>query len=336
MIIDGNTPWIIAEIGAAHDGLMSRAEALVRHAAMCGADAVKFQCFSADTMTIDCDRPEFTIQDGPWKGMKLYDLYAKAAMPWDWFPDLFALARKLNITPFASVFDKSSVDFLETLGCPVYKIASFECNDTPLIEYTASKGKPIIISTGMASSEEIWKAYCSSCYHGPLGDADIHMLHCVSSYPCPPEEAGLLALEGEDAIYDGLSDHTIGSEAAIIATVFGVKIIEKHITLNRRDGGLDDGFASEPHEFAAMVKSVRSAKAMLTKRDARSENPHKPLRRSLYVVKDVSAGEMFTEENVRSIRPANGCSPREIYSIIGKTANQDVNFGTPMSLDFIQ
>jgi len=331
MLINGiiNSPIIVAEVGASHNGSLDRAMETVRLAHECGADMVKFQLYTADDITIRHDSQEFVIQDGPWKGWQLWELYHHAATPIAWFLQLFEYARKIGIVPFASVFSPSGVDCLERLDCPAYKISSFEFTDIPLIKYVARKGKPLMLSMGMSSDEEREIAYEAARNH--LEREMICMMHCISAYPCPPEDAGMANMVG----CEGLSDHTLGSEAAIIAAVMGSPVIEKHLTLSRKDGGVDDGFASEPEEFAAMVRSVRLVSQMVNSESSPSQEVHRNLRRSVYVVKDIARGEKFTHQNLRSIRPGYGLSPSELPLLIGAVANRDLKFGMPMKREYV-
>lgn len=319
-------PYCVAEISGNHLGSLDRALILILAAKMASADAVKFQCYEADTITIDHDGHGFILEDGPWKGRKLYDLYREAQTPFKWFPKLFEQAEKAGITAFASVFDNSSIDLLEGLGCPAYKISSFEITDIPLIEYAAKTGKPLIISTGMADNNEIEDAY-------EAGNSPV-FLHCTSGYPTPPEQTNLWMLTWLRERYGqfiGLSDHTIGIETTTAATALGACIIEKHLTLARLDGGPDAAFSLEPNEFMAMVEATRMIWASLQPSNASSEAPQRQARRSLYVVQDIKAGEVLTTENVQSIRPAYGLSPKELPNILGKIATCDISRGTPLS-----
>lgn len=328
-------PYIIAEISGNHNGNMDTALALIEQAKKAGADAVKFQAYEPDTITIDHNGPGFILQDGPWAGNRLYDLYSQAYTPFKWFEHLFKLARSLDITPMASVFDPSSVDLLEGLGCPIYKIASFELVDIPLIKYVVKTGKPIILSTGMATDEEISQA------DDVIPPEYPHMfLHCISGYPTPIEEASLGRIPTLAKRYQlpiGFSDHTLGVDAALAATALGAQVIEKHLTLSRADGGPDAGFSLEPAEFADMATRVRGIWAACRERVASpSELPNRMARRSLYVVKDISCGEPVSAENVRSIRPAYGLPPVFWEQVVGRLAVRDIAYGTPLSLDDLE
>lgn len=334
MIIRGRSvessesPFIIAEIAAAHNGSLERAVKLIEAAKSSAADAVKFQAFTPDTITFPSTAEEFTIQEGPWRGYTLYELYSVAYTPREWFPTLFEKSRELGLIPFASVFSPDDVDFIRQFEPEILKIASFELVDLPLIEHASRWGIPMIMSLGMASEEEKWDAIDTALEH--LGAEDVKILSCVSAYPARIEDA-VIPLGWAD----GISDHTIGIEVPIAATALGASIIEKHLTLSREQNGLDDGFASEPHEFAAMVKAVRGIHAALH-RDPDRDRPdeiHRPYRRSLYVVKGVAKGETIRAEHVRSIRPAFGLPPKHLPEIIGKVAAMDITAGTATKWD---
>lgn len=335
LIACGEVPWIVAEISASHNGSFDRACDLIYAASDAGADAVKFQAFTPDTITIESSNPEFIIKSGPWVGLRLYDLYNRAQTPRSWFKPMFDLARTLGLVPFASVFSTEDFVFMESLGCPVYKIASFELCDTPLIATVATAKKPMILSMGMSSGtswdQDVLSAQVAMINAG-MSKEDIKFLHCVSSYPATIMNGDLRMVECSD----GLSDHSIGSDLAIGATVMGAAIIEKHITLSRKDGGLDDGFASEPHEFKAMVDSVKSIHAAMRPRTRTTPDAsHYPLRRSLYVVENMVRGDKFTRHNVRSIRPGNGLKPILLPAVEGRTAACDILYGTPLSMEMI-
>lgn len=299
---------------------------------------MKLQTYTADTITLDHDGPGFVIEGGLWNGRRLYDLYREAHTPWEWHPALFEHARKIGITCFSSPFDPSAVELLENLGAPAYKIASFEVIDIPLIERAAATGKPLIISTGMANSEEIYDAVAAARRAGAGGVA---LLHCVSGYPTPASEANLLRIQALSRDFDcpiGLSDHSMGIEVAVAAVALGATIIEKHMTLARADGGPDAEFSLEPHEFAELVRGARNAFAALGAPEhgrAASEQGNVAYRRSLYVVRDIAAGELFTDQNVRSIRPGYGLAPKLLPAVIGRRAARDIARGTPLALDLI-
>lgn len=325
----GQPPYIIAEISCNHRGDIREARALIAQAKQSGADAVKFQAYTPDTITLDCDNPDFVIKDGPWKGRKLYDLYSETQTPLDWFPALFECARANEITAFASVFDRSSIDALEKLDCPAYKIASMEITDIPLIEYAAKTGKPIIISTGMADKKEIAEAMIAV----PDGEK-LMLLHCISGYPTDIDEAGL----GKLLHYPfpvGISDHTLGWEVPVAATALGACIIEKHLNMHPDNGSEDADFSLTPIEFLIMTRNVRHIWRAMQPSEAKSEESSRQLRRSLYVVADMGAGELFSEQNVRSIRPSYGLAPKYLPTILGKTASCDIKRGTALSMDMI-
>jgi pseudaminic acid synthase len=326
-------PKIVAEISANHNGSPGRAHDLICAAKVAGADAVKLQAYRAGDLTLDRAGPGFTIEAGPWAGRTLIDLYREAETPLEWLPDLFARARRVGIECFASVFAPGTIDFLETLGCPAYKIASFEMVDTGLIAAAAKTGKPLVISTGMASDAEIIDALDAAG-----GGHNVTLLHCVSAYPTPPASADLRRihhLRQTFAIDVGLSDHTLGTSIPVAATALGVTMIEKHLTLSRSGGGPDAAFSLEPGEFAAMVEAVRDV-ASAMERPIHPEAPHFDLRRSLYAVADIRAGEAITEQNVRSIRPGHGLAPRYLPEILGKTAICDIGRGTPMAMGLVK
>lgn len=328
----GITPYIVCEIGAAHNGSMERAIRLVEIARKHGADAVKFQCYTPDTITIDSSEDAFIIKGGLWDGRRLYHLYKEAHTPRGWFPTLFRVAEELGITAFASVFSREDVDFMESLACPAYKISSFEIVDLPLINYAASTGKPIIFSTGMASRPEMRLARLEAMAAG-VHFHDIIKLHCVSAYPMQTADSRLYDMENGD----GLSDHSIGPDVAIAAAARGASIIEKHLTLSRNGGGPDDGFASEPDEFAYMVKVVRNINKSVFQDDStlRTDAALKPYRRSLYVVEDMKAGDAFTSNNIRSIRPGGGDEPSSINAYFGQFASADIKAGTPLKKELM-
>jgi pseudaminic acid synthase len=331
-------PYVIAELSGNHRGRIERAHALIDAAKQAGADAVKLQTYTADTITIDHDGPGFVIEGGLWHGRRLHDLYREAHTPWEWHAELFAHAQRIGVTAFSSPFDPTAIDLLERLGAPAYKIASFEIVDTPLIRRAARTGKPLIISTGMASSEEIDEAVAAA---REGGDGGVAILHCVSGYPTPPGEANLARIARLQAEHDcpiGLSDHTLGTEVAIAAVALGAVLIEKHVTLARADGGPDAAFSLEPAELAALVQGVRTAWSALGRAEygrAPSETGNMMLRRSLYAVKDIAAGDVLTEENVRSIRPGLGLSPKHLPQLIGCRAATAIARGTPMSFSFV-
>lgn len=334
----GHPPYVIAELSGNHNGDIERAMRLIEAAKTAGADAVKLQTYTADTITIDHDGPGFIIEGGLWHGRKLYDLYREAHTPWEWHPALFEHARRLGIACFSSPFDNSAIDMLERLGAPAYKIASFEIVDTPLIRYAARTRKPLVISTGMASRAEIDDAVAA----GSESPGGLVLLHCVSGYPTPADQSNLSRIPALAETYRcpvGLSDHTLGTDVAVAAAALGATVIEKHVTLARADGGPDSAFSLEPHELKALVDGARTAFAALGRPDsgrAEAEQGNAAFRRSLYVVRDIAAGEAFTESNVRSIRPGYGLSPKELPHVLGRRAARAIPRGTPMSFDLIQ
>jgi N-acetylneuraminate synthase len=335
----GEPPYIIAELSGNHNGDIARAFRLIDAAKAAGADAVKLQTYTADTITIDHDGPGFVIEGGLWHGRKLYDLYGEAHTPWDWHPALFDHARKVGIDCFSSPFDETAIDLLERLNAPAYKIASFEIVDTPLIRRAAATGKPLIISTGMAQSNEIEEALAAA--RDGKSDANIVILHCISGYPTPASEMNLAripALAARHGVPVGLSDHTLGVEAAIASVALGAVVIEKHITLARADGGPDAAFSLEPDELEALVKGARTAHDALGRAEygrAVSEQGNMVFRRSLYAVRDIAEGETFTPDNVRSIRPGYGLAPKELPGLLGRRAARPIPRGTPLSFDLV-
>ena len=334
-----NPTFIIAELSANHMNDFDIAVKTIAAMAQSGADAVKFQTFTPDTITLDCDNEYFQIKQGTlWDGQVLHDLYEDAYMPWDWQPKLKRIAEDLGLIVFSSPFDKTSVDFLEDMDVPAYKIASFEITDIPLIEYVAGKGKPIIISTGIASIEDIELAV-QTCLNA--GNNQICLLKCTSSYPAPLEEINLnTILDMSDKFHCiiGLSDHTVGGEVSIASVALGAKIIEKHFILDRNLGGPDSEFSMEPHEFKQMVDSVRNVEKALGKVSYDLTDKIKANRefsRSLFVVEDIENGDIITEDNVRSIRPGFGLHPKYFNRILGKRVNKNLKKGTPFDLSFI-
>lgn len=335
MIINGREigphrpPYIISEISCNHNGDFNKAMRLIDAAKDAGADAVKFQAYTPDTITLKTNNPDFIVKDGPWKGRNLWELYEQTHTPFSWFPDLFQYAYGIGITPFASVFDKSSVDMLERLECPAYKIASMEITDIPLIGYAAKTGKPIIISTGMASCEEIAAANCAVARNW----AECAILHCVSNYPTQSADADLKQLGKHSRIF-GLSDHTVGDSIPIAATALGACIIEKHLMLGDEDTE-DFEFSMDPISFKAMVREVRNVWQAMQPPSGDPEQASRQMRRSLYVVADIAKGEPFTEENVRSIRPSYGLPPKELPWLLTKRAAIDLKRGTAMKREYV-
>ncbi|OZG73779.1 pseudaminic acid synthase [Hahella sp. CCB-MM4] len=336
---NGHPPYIIAELSANHNGSLERALSIIDMAHRCGADAIKLQTYKADTITFDSDKEDFQIHGGLWDGKTLYELYEWAHMPWDWHKPLFEHARKLGITIFSSPFDDTAVDLLEDLGAPAYKIASFEAIDLPLIRYTASTGKPLIISTGMATEDEIQEAAAAAA---DAGCQELVLLHCVSGYPAPAEDYNLRTLTDMMDRYNclvGLSDHTIDNAAAIASVALGACLIEKHVTLDRKGGGPDDSFSLEPDDLKMLCESSRTAWQALGSVDysrKASEVGNAKFRRSLYAVKNIRKGEPFTLENVRSIRPGFGLAPKHREEILGKSAAHDIEAGTALNWDLIE
>ena len=332
-------PYIIAEMSGNHNGDINRALRLIEEAHRAGADAVKLQTYTADTITIDHHGPEFMVDGGLWDGRRLYELYEEAHTPWDWHPAIFAKARALGITVFSSPFDPTAVDFLESLGAPAYKIASPELIDIPLIRYVAKTGKPMIMSTGMATLDEIGDAV-DAAKSG--GCNDIVLLHCTASYPALPQDANLASiadLAQRFGVLSGLSDHTMGTIVATTAISLGAVVVEKHFTLARADGGVDSAFSLEPAELETLVRHAQIANSAV------GSPAHQPTgaeasvlknRRSLYVVAPIKKGEFFSPENIRSIRPANGLPPKLWDDVLGRRAAKDVAYGEPLSLDMIE
>lgn len=335
----GDPVYIIAELSANHHRDFAHAVRLVHAAKQAGADAVKLQTYTADTLTIRCQRPEFRIAGGtPWDGRYLHDLYGEACMPWEWQPKLKAVADDLGLALFSTPFDASAVDFLEWMAVPGYKIASFEIVDLPLIEKAAGTGKPLLLSTGMATREEIADAVQSA---RDAGADSVALLKCTSAYPAPPESMNLRTLADMAEQFwcpVGLSDHTLSIAAAVTAVALGACIIEKHLTLSRAVQGPDSAFSLEPHEFQAMVDAVRAAeKAVGEVRygPGGDEEKCRLFRRSLFVVADVQIGETFTEQNVRAIRPGHGLPPKHLPAVLGRRAAVSIERGTPLSWEFI-
>jgi len=339
--IGENQPvFIIAELSANHNGSLETAIQTIKAAKRAGADAIKFQTYTADTITINSTNSDFKLSQGTiWDGRYLYELYQEAYTPWEWHEQLFQVAKEEGLICFSSPFDKSAVDFLEDLNVPAYKIASFEITDIPLIEYVASKGKPIIISTGIATQADIELAL-EACFR--MKNSNVILLKCTSSYPATIEESNLIMIKDiatRFTVIAGLSDHTMGSTACIVATCLGAKVIEKHFILDRSIGGPDASFSMNEEEFSLMVQAVRDTeKALgeinynLTPKQIKSREHG----RSLYVVEDIKAGEIITEKNVRSIRPAFGLHPKYYAEILGKTVKRDLPKGSRMSLDEIE
>jgi N-acetylneuraminate synthase len=334
----GEPPYIIAEISANHKGSLQTALALIEAAKDAGADAVKLQTYTPDTITIDHDSSEFRIRGGLWDGYTLYDLYREAHTPYEWHADLFARARALGLHIFSSPFDESAIVLLEGLSAPAYKIASFEAIDLPLISRAAVTGKPLIISVGMADEREIRRAVGAA---REAGCQQLALLHCVSAYPAAPEEYNLRTIPDmarRFGVVSGLSDHTFGTAVPVAAVALGAAIVEKHFTDNRGAGGPDAAFSLEPGEFRRLCEDCRCAYAALGQPSyerKKSEETSAMFRRSLYVVADIAAGEPFTPRNVRSIRPGYGLAPDRFDEVIGRHARRDVKRGTPLSEDLV-
>jgi pseudaminic acid synthase len=329
----GFPPYIVAELSANHNGSLDRALEIIEMASSAGANAVKIQTYTPDTITIKCSGKDFRLTEGLWAGQTLYDLYEKAHTPWDWHHVLFDKARDLGITLFSSPFDKTAVDFLEQFDPPAYKIASFELVDIPLIEHVAKTGKPVILSTGMASASEIDNAIKAAT---AAGSNDICLLHCVSGYPADPSEMNLqesLSNLKKHDVVTGLSDHTIGTAVSVAAVALGACLIEKHVTLKRADGGLDSAFSLEQDDLIQLIGDTDTAYQAVSssKRTYSSESPQRPLRRSIYAVSNIKRGESFSETNVRSIRPGGGLPPSDLPYVLGQIAVSDIPRGTPMS-----
>lgn len=334
-----NSVFVIAELSANHNGSLETALETIRAAKRTGANAIKLQTYTADTLTIQCDKDDFIIKSGSiWDGNTFYDLYKSAYTPWEWHEELFKCAKEEGLICFSSPFDKSAVDFLENLNVPAYKIASFEITDIPLIEYVASKGKPIILSTGIATLEDIELAL-DACKR--MGNNNIALLKCTSSYPAPIEEANMAMIPDFKERFDvvpGLSDHTLGSTVPIVATTLGARIIEKHFILDRSIGGPDASFSMNEEEFTEMVKAVREtekAVGVVSYEPTEKQIKGRAFSRSLYVVQDIKKGEIISEKNVRSIRPGFGLHPKYLRDFLGKKLNYTVEKGTRLSIDMI-
>ena len=332
--------FLIAELSANHNGSLNTAIETIRAAKRAGADAIKLQTYTADTLTINSDRSDFIIKSNSiWDGQKYYSLYEQAHTPWEWHKELFRVAKEEGLICFSSPFDPTAVDLLEELDIPIYKIASFEITDIALIQYVASKGKPVIISTGIASLEDIELAV-NTCRNA--GNNQITLLKCTSSYPAPMEEANLVMIKDlaeRFNVVSGLSDHTLGITAPVVAVTQGAKVIEKHFILDKSIGGPDASFSLDEHEFSLMVKAVRDAEAALGNIDytlTEKQQAGKAFSRSLYVVKDVRKGQELTKENIKSIRPGYGMHPKYFNQVIGKKFNNDVKAGERLSFKLIE
>jgi N-acetylneuraminate synthase len=331
-------PYVICELSGNHNGSLERCLSMVDAAADTGCDAIKIQSYTADTITLDVDRPEFRIKGGLWDGRTLYELYAEAHTPFEWHAAIFERARRRGVTIFSSPFDETAVDLLDALDAPAFKIASFEAVDLPLIKYAASKGKPLIISTGMANLAEMRTALDTALGAGAAG---VLLLHCVSSYPATFADANVRTVPDMAARFGcpiGLSDHTPGTAASVAAVSLGACVIEKHFTLARADGGPDAAFSLEPAEFKALVDDTRNAWASLGAAHydvLGAEQGSLLFRRSLYVTADVKAGEPLSRANIRSVRPGNGLPPGELDNVLGKTATRDIARGEPLDWSMV-
>lgn len=334
-IINAEAPtYIIAEMSGNHLMDFNRAKDIIYRLKDSGVNAVKLQTYTADTITINSDNPEFQIHGGLWDGETLYSLYQKAYTPWEWQKELVEYANSLGLSCFSSPFDLTAVDFMDEIGMPAYKVASYEINDIPMIRKIAKKGKPIIISTGTAHLEDIERAL-RICKEEE--NEQVILLKCTSAYPCPYEDMNIRAIPLLERTFDclaGLSDHSFGSEVALGAVALGAKVIEKHVTIKRTDGGPDAGFSMEMEEFIDMVRQIRNLEKALGKATFQLTEKQEDARggtRSLYVTKDIKAGEVFTEENVKSIRPGKGMHTMYYEELLGKKAARDIPFATPLS-----
>jgi pseudaminic acid synthase len=333
-------PFIIAEMSGNHNQSLERALEIVEAAAKAGAHALKIQTYTADTMTLNLDNKDFKIEDPEslWKGNTLYQLYQQAYTPWEWHKPIFDRARELGMIPFSTPFDETAVDFLEELDVPMYKIASFENNDIPLIKKVASTGKPMIISTGMATVAELEEAVRVA---REAGCKDLVLLKCTSTYPATPENTNILTIPHMRELFNcqvGLSDHTMGIGVAVASVALGATVIEKHFTLSRADGGVDSAFSMEPEEMRALVIETERAWQSLGEvkyGPTEKEKASLKFRRSIYVAKDMKAGEKFTKESIKIIRPGYGLAPKYYDLILGKTVKKDVKKGTPLSWDIV-
>ena len=336
----GEPVFVVAEMSANHLQNFERAKLIIKTAAECGVDAVKLQLYTPDTLTIDCSKEWFVVKGSnpDWEGMTLYDLYKDAYMPWEWYPELKNIAQECGVILFSTAYDKTAVDFLEKMNVPAYKIASFELNDIELLKKIAKTGKPIIISKGMATLEEIELAISTLRENGC---SDIVLLHCVSSYPAKLEDMNLATIQdikNKFNVVVGLSDHSLGISAAVASVALGAKLIEKHFTLKRADGGADASFSLEPKELKELVKSVREAEKAVGRVQygiLESESGNIVGRRSLFVVKDVKAGQEFTRENIQCIRPGYGLAPKFLPEILNRKALKDISRGTPLNWNLI-
>lgn len=334
----GEPVYVMAEMSANHENDLERARRIVEAAAGAGADAIKLQTYRPDTMTIECERPPFRIEEGPWAGRTLYDLYEEACTPWDWHPELQEQAHDLGLEFLSTAYDATAVEFLEELDVPAYKIASFEAVDVPLIRRTASTGKPLIVSTGMAGLGEIEDAVRAV---RDAGGRELVLLKCTSAYPAPPGEANLRTISNLSETFGvpaGLSDHTLGLAVPVAGVALGACVVEKHLTLSRDTGGPDSDFSLEPEEFSRMVDEIRTAEAAVgTVQYERtpSQEESTVFRRSLFVVEDVKEGEELTGDNVRCIRPGDGLPPKFLEDVLGRKACGDIPRGTPLDWSLV-
>lgn len=334
----GHPVYVIAEVSGNHNGSYDRAARILEACVSAGADAIKLQTYTADTLTIDADQEIYKVKGGLWDGRTLHDLYQEAHTPWEWQPKLKRLADDSGVDLFSSPFDFTAVDFLDEMGVPAFKVASFECVDTPLVAYMASKGKPVLMSTGMATLSQIDEAVKAARAAG-AGQGKLLLFKCVSSYPAPPEAMNLRTIphlaEGFD-VPVGLSDHTLGTEVTVAAVALGACAVEKHVTLARADGGPDAKFSLEPEEFARMVREIRNTEKALGDvfyGPTEWEKPNTVFQRSLIVIADLKAGDCFTADNVRSIRPGYGLAPKFIGEVLKRRSARDIKRGTPLSWD---
>jgi pseudaminic acid synthase len=332
--------FIVAELSANHNGSLETAKKTIKAAKKAGANAIKLQTYTPDTITIKSQKNDFLISNNSiWDGMYLYDLYNEAYTPWEWHRELFEISKDLGLECFSTPFDKTSVDFLEELNVSMYKIASFEITDIPLIEYVASTGKPIILSTGIADLNDIETAIKTI---RKIGNNEIALLKCTSSYPSPPEESNLIMIQDFKERFDlipGLSDHTLGIQAPVIATSLGAKIIEKHFILDKSVGGPDSSFSLDQEDFTKMVNAIREAEVYIGKVDynlSQRQILSKQFSRSLYVTREIKKGECFSEKNVQSKRPGYGLHPKHLKDIIGKESNRDIEIGERFDLKYIK
>ncbi|MDQ7045235.1 MAG: pseudaminic acid synthase [Sulfurimonas sp.] len=332
--------YIIAELSANHNGILQNALDSIKAAKEIGANAIKLQTYTADTITLNSKKDDFIVKGGTlWDGKSLYELYRWAYTPWEWHKELFDYARKIGIDIFSSPFDKTAVDFLEQFNPSAYKIASFEITDYELIRYIASKMKPVIISTGIATIDEIQDAV-NICRE--VGNNNIVLLKCTSAYPAALEDANLITIANlaqTFGVVSGFSDHTLGSTAPIVAVTLGAKVIEKHFILDKSIGGADADFSMDKQEFSDMIKAIRDTEKLLGKVDYSMTEQKKKSRhfsRSLYISKDIKKGELFSEQNIRSIRPGNGLHPKYLKDILGKKANRDLEFASPLKREYLQ